>query len=96
LQTLSGVFGVIHALQDVRVLDWASFVPDWWGDGLDVTKIHHHRFAGLCVFRRHRPILGGRIALINLLPFSSGELADAGRLPASFNTLLLTGGFRSW
>ena len=37
--------------------------------------------------------LAGRIALISLLPFSSGELADAGRLPSTLDALLFTGGY---
>jgi predicted AAA+ superfamily ATPase len=37
--------------------------------------------------------LAGRIALITLLPFSLGELADAGRRPATLDELLLIGGY---
>lgn len=37
--------------------------------------------------------LAGRIALINLLPFSLGELAAAGRAPDRLDTLLITGGY---
>lgn len=37
--------------------------------------------------------LAGRISLINLLPFSLGELAAAGRAPDRLDTLLLTGGY---
>lgn len=37
--------------------------------------------------------LAGRIALITLLPFSLGELTEAGHQPASLDELLLTGGY---
>ncbi len=37
--------------------------------------------------------LAGRIALINLLPFSLGELQAAGRAPDRLDTLLITGGY---
>ncbi len=37
--------------------------------------------------------LAGRIALINLLPFSLGELKAAGRAPDRLDTLLITGGY---
>ena len=37
--------------------------------------------------------LAGRIALINLLPFSLGELAAASRAPHRLDTLLITGGY---
>lgn len=37
--------------------------------------------------------LAGRISLINLLPFSLGELAAAGRAPDRLDTLLITGGY---
>lgn len=37
--------------------------------------------------------LAGRIALINLLPFSLGELQAAGRGPDRLDTLLITGGY---
>lgn len=37
--------------------------------------------------------LAGRISLINLLPFSLGELAAAGRVPERLDTLLITGGY---
>jgi uncharacterized protein len=35
--------------------------------------------------------LAGRVGLVQLLPFSAGELADAGRLPAELDTVLYTG-----
>ena len=37
--------------------------------------------------------LAGRISLINLLPFSLGELAAAGRAPDRLDSLLITGGY---
>ena len=37
--------------------------------------------------------LAGRVGLLQLLPFSMAELAQAGRLPEDLDTLLLTGGY---
>lgn len=37
--------------------------------------------------------LAGRVGLLQLLPFSMGELARAGRLPADLDTVMLTGGY---
>ncbi|MEN9489812.1 MAG: hypothetical protein RJA63_261 [Pseudomonadota bacterium] len=85
---------------DGAILDEVQRVPQLFSylQGLVDTRQRMGDFilTGSQQFSLHTGIsqsLAGRVGLIQLLPFSMGELADAGKQPQSLEAQLLTGGY---